>query len=123
MAIHIFDSQIFQNSWCTRELRALFDEKTRVQGWLKVMAVLAEIEGKYNLIPVDAANEINQTCSKLEIDQSILEEARIGFEETNHSLLGLIRAVQRRCPGKSGEWLCYGVTVQDITDTILLKKV
>ena len=85
------------------------------------MAVLAEIEGKYNLIPVDAANEINQTCSKLEIDQSILEEARIGFEETNHSLLGLIRAVQRRCPGKSGEWLCYGVSVQDITDTHLIR--
>ena len=29
----------------------------------------------------------------------------------------MIRALQRRCPGDSGEWLCYGATVQDITDT------
>jgi len=121
MAIHIFDSHIFQNAWCTRELRDLFDERNRVQGWIKVMAVLAEIEGKYNLIPGDSANDINETCSNLKIDQSILEEARIGFEETNHSLLGLIHAVQRRCPGKSGEWLCYGVSVQDITDTHLIR--
>ena len=42
---------------------------------------------------------------------------REDFERTNHSLLGLIRALQRRCPGDSGEWLCYGATVQDITDT------
>ena len=42
---------------------------------------------------------------------------REDFERTHHSLLGLIRALQRRCPGDSGEWLCYGATVQDITDT------
>jgi adenylosuccinate lyase len=45
------------------------------------------------------------------------EEVRLDFEATNHSTLGLIPTVQRRCPGSSGEWLYYGATVQDIADT------
>ena len=51
------------------------------------------------------------------LDEAFFTEVREDFERTNHSLLGLIRALQRRCPGDSGEWLCYGATVQDITDT------
>jgi len=45
------------------------------------------------------------------------KEAGEGFVKTNHSLMGLINAVKSRCGSTGGEWLCYGVTVQDITDT------
>src|SRR5260370_37026275 len=51
------------------------------------------------------------------IDGNLFEEVRSGFEASNHSTLGLIRALQLRCPDQSGEWLYYGATVQDITDT------
>jgi adenylosuccinate lyase len=53
----------------------------------------------------------------VELDAAFFEEVRAGFEATSHSTLGLIRALQRRCPDNSGEWVYYGVTVQDITDT------
>jgi adenylosuccinate lyase len=125
MTVHISDSAIFYNSWGTPELRALFDDKTLVAGWIEVMVALAETEAEFDLIPKPAAQQLAVTCASLVLDETFFTEAHEDFETTNHSLLGLIRAVQRRCPGDSGEWLCYGATVQDITDThtarILLK--
>lgn len=125
MSLHINDSAIFRNSWSTPELRALFEDTALAIGWIEVMVALAETEAEFNLIPRSAAEQLADGCGKLILDDVFFTEAREDFEKTNHSLLGLIRAVQRRCPGDSGEWLCYGATVHDITDThtarILLK--
>lgn len=117
MAVHLIDSLIYQNSWGTLELRALFDDVARTRSWLEILAVLAETQALVGLIPADAAQSVALTCRAIELDASFFAEVRTGFEATNHSTLGLIRAVQRRCPHDSGEWVYYGATVQDITDT------
>ncbi len=117
MSVHIVDSAIFGNSWATPEMRALFEERSVVAGWIQVLTTLAVTEAEYGLIPQGAADALCEACPQIELDDAFFGEVRCGFEETNHSLLGLIHALQRRCPGDSGEWLCYGATVQDITDT------
>ncbi len=117
MSVHISDSPIYQNSWGTPELRALFDDAALTAGWIEVMVVLAETQAEFGLIPAAAANQLADACRIVPLDEAFFTEVREDFERTNHSLLGLIRALQRRCPGDSGEWLCYGATVQDITDT------
>jgi len=117
MPVHLIDSLIYQNSWGTPELRALFDDAPRTRSWLEILAVLAETQAEFNLIPPDAAQAVATTCRTVELDAAFFEEVRAGFEATSHSTLGLISALQRRCPGDSGEWVYYGVTVQDITDT------
>ncbi len=117
MPVHISDSAIYCNSWGTPELRALFDDAALTAGWIEVMAVLAETQAEFGLIPSAAAQQLAETCRSVQLDEAFFTEIREDFERTNHSLLGLIRALQRRCPGDSGEWLCYGATVQDITDT------
>src|SRR5260221_13296600 len=117
MPVHIIDSLIYQNSWGTPELRAIFDDIPRTRAWLEILAVLAETEAEFGLIPLDAAKAVAATCRKVELDANFFEEVRTGFEATNHSTLGLIHALQLRCPDQSGEWLYYGATVQDITDT------
>jgi adenylosuccinate lyase len=117
MAVHISDSAIFRNSWGTPELRALFDDAAVTLGWIEVMAVLAETQAEFGLIPSAAAGQLAAACRAVSLDEAFFTEVREDFERSNHSLLGLIRALQRRCPGDSGEWLCYGATVQDITDT------
>ena len=117
MPVHLIDSLIYQNSWGTPELRALFDDVPRTRSWLEILAVLAETQAEFNLIPPDAAHAVATTCRTVELDAAFFEEVRAGFEATSHSTLGLIRALQRRCPDNSGEWVYYGVTVQDITDT------
>ncbi|MGR8951252.1 MAG: class-II fumarase/aspartase family protein [Gammaproteobacteria bacterium] len=117
MAVHISDSVIFGNSWATPELRAVFDESAQVRGWIEVMTVLAGTEAEFGLIPAEAAAHLAATFRSLTLDDAFLDEVRQGFEHSNHSLLGLIRALQNRSPERSGEWWCYGATVQDITDT------
>lgn len=117
MPVHLTDSLIYQNSWGTPELRALFDDVPRTRSWLEILAVLAETQAEFGLIPQQAAQAVATTCRTVELDTAFFEEVREGFEATNHSTLGLIRALQRRCPGDSGEWFYYGATVQDITDT------
>jgi adenylosuccinate lyase len=120
MPTHLSDSLIYRNSWGTDETRALFDDEPRTRAWLEILAVLAEAQAEVGLIPAEAAREVARACRELPLDAEFFEEVRKGFEVTNHSTLGLIKAVQRRCPGNSGEWVYYGATVQDITDTWMM---
>jgi adenylosuccinate lyase len=117
MPVHLADSLIYRNSWGTEAVRAIFDDVPRTRAWLEILAVLAEAQAEVGLIPSQAARQVAGTCRALTPDAEFLEEVRQGFEATNHSTLGLIKAVQRRCPGDSGEWVYYGATVQDLTDT------
>lgn len=117
MTVHISDSIIYKNAWSTPELRELFDDTALIAGWIEVMVILAETESEFGLIPAQAAEQLAEVYRNLEINEAFLSEVRQGFEQSNHSLFGLIQALQHRSPGNSGEWWCYGATVQDITDT------
>jgi len=114
---HISDSLIYRSSWGTDETRAIFDDVPRTRAWLEILAVLAESQAEVGLIPADDAHKVARACRETTLDAEFFEEVRKGFEETNHSTLGLIRAIERRCPGSAGEWVYYGATVQDIADT------
>lgn len=116
-SVHLSDSTIYGSSWAEPQLRGLFAEQNRILGWVEVMNILAQVQAEFGLIPVQAANEIKQCYQQLKIDSAFLQEVGAGFIKTNHSLLGLINALKKRCGAVGGEWLCYGVTVQDITDT------
>jgi len=116
-SVHISDSTIYGSAWSTPPIRALFAEQNKIKGWLEIMSVLAAVQADYGLIPVEAAREIEAGHEHIEIDEAFLREAGEGFAKTNHSLLGIINALKARLGPLGGEWLCYGVTVQDITDT------
>jgi adenylosuccinate lyase len=116
-SVHISDSTIFGSSWADDVLRPLFAEQNRVRGWLEVMAILAQVQAEFALVPEQAAIEIKAACQGIVIDEAFLKEVGEGFLKTNHSLMGLINAVKEHCGVLGGEWLCYGATVQDITDT------
>ena len=83
--------------------------------------MLAGVQADFGLIPQQAALEIETFYNDVSIDQTFLKEVGEDFIKTNHSLLGLINAVKKRCGPLGGEWLCYGATVQDITDTHLIR--
>lgn len=116
-SVHISDSTVFGSSWADPALRPLFAEQNRLRGWLEIMSVLADVQAEYALIPEQAAIEIRAAYENITIDETFLKEVSDGFLKTNHSLMGLINAVKKNCGAIGGEWLCYGATVQDITDT------
>ena len=123
MPTHIMDSPIYGSAWNTDEMQTIFDDGPRLQGWLDVIAALAEAQAELGIIPSDALPEIKRVCRVELLDMTSLQRE---YAQTGHSTLGLIRELQKLCQGTAGEWIYYGATVQDVTDTytaLALRKV
>jgi adenylosuccinate lyase len=117
MASLIFDSKIYGSAWADEAFRDIFDERAMVADWLEILAALALSQAHFDLIPKDAASSIAETVRAIVPDEDFLDEVRKGFEESGHSTQGLIGAIAKRCEKGAEEWLYYGATVQDLTDS------
>lgn len=114
MSSHLSDSQLYGHLWTTPELHGLFDDRGRTQSWLDVLAALAAAQADVGLIPTDAAAAI---AAHAKVDALDLAEVAAQTRATGHSTLGLIRGLKQLLPPDVHEWVYYGATVQDITDT------
>lgn len=112
-----FGSRVYRSAWSTPAICAIFDDTARLRSWLEILATLAEVQGQAGLIPAEAAQEVAKTCRAIEPNEDLLQELEEDYQTSGHSTAGLIAAIARRCPGTSGQWVYYGVTVQDIADT------
>ncbi|MDQ3734622.1 MAG: adenylosuccinate lyase family protein, partial [Actinomycetota bacterium] len=114
MSAHPADSRLFGHLWSTAESRALFDDEGRVASWLDILATLAEAQADVGLIPGGAAEVIRSqaTIDRVDLDL-VAEETRT----SGHSTMGLIRALRACLPETAREWVYYGATVQDLSDT------
>ncbi len=114
MGARIGDSELYAHLWGTDELRAVFDERARLQGWLDVLAALARAQAKLGIVPVEAADAITEGATVDRLDRAfVAEETR----RTSHSTLGLIRGLARVLPEGAADHVYVGITVQDVTDT------
>ena len=111
---HPADSAIFGHLWTTPEASALFSDEGRIQAWLRILAALAQAQADVGLVPPAAAAAIraHADVSRLDLDL-IAEQTRA----TGHSTMGLIRALRGALPEHAREWVYYGATVQDLSDT------
>jgi adenylosuccinate lyase len=98
----------------------LFEEDRRTRAWLEIMAVLAEVQAEFELIPSSAATAIATCCRAIDVSAGFLDEVRQGREASGHSMQGLIRAVQARLTPGDAQWVYAGATVQDVTDSWLM---
>jgi adenylosuccinate lyase len=114
MSAHLIDSEIYGHLWGTDEVRELFEERAKVQSWLEILTVLAEAQAHLGIIPTRAAEAIRAYA---DVDNLDLTQVATLTRETGHSTLGLIRALQEALPEGAREWVYYGATVQDLTDT------
>jgi adenylosuccinate lyase len=114
MGAHLADSMLYGHLWGTPELHGLLDDEARVQRWLDILAALAAAQAEVGLVPAEAAELIAEHAdvSLLDLEQVAAETRACG-----HSTLGLIRCLHRVLPEPAREWVYYGATVQDITDT------
>lgn len=111
---HITDSRFYRSRYATEESRAIFCDLCRYERWLFVEAALALSGAELGIIPEWAAEEIARKAHLEHID---LEEVERDLTRTGHSLVPLIRALERACDGGAGEFVHYGATTQDIQDT------
>lgn len=113
MGSHAIDLITIGNNFGTAEMRALWDDKARIQKQLDTEAALAKAEGELGIIPQTAADKIIEAANVdlYDIESIAAESARL-----RHSLMGTINALERQS-GDAGEFVHYGATTQDIVDT------
>jgi len=114
MGAHLTDSVIYRHLWSTKELHDLFDDSGRLQSWLDILAALAEAQAEVGLVPREAAEAIRGHADVALLD---LDEVAAQTRATGHSTLGLIRCLRAVLPAHAAEWVYYGATVQDVSDT------
>ena len=114
MSAHLVDSAIYGHLWSTPEIHAMFTDEGRLHSWLQILAALAEAQAEVGLVPVSAAEAIRSTIEAWQPNPSEVGELT---RTTGHSTLGLIRVLERQLPDSAREWVYYGATVQDLTDT------
>jgi adenylosuccinate lyase len=111
---HPADSAIFGHLWSTPETSALFSDEGRTQAWLQILAALAQAQAGAGLVPPAAAETIRAHADVGLIDLGLVAERT---RATGHSTMGLIEALRAVLPPHAREWVYYGATVQDLSDT------
>jgi adenylosuccinate lyase len=113
MATRMSDARMYAHLWTAPELTAVFDEPSRVATWLCILQALARAQAGLGIIPADAARTIGMV-QPADLDlELVAEETRA----TSHSTLGLIRGLQAILPDGADQWVYFGATVQDLSDT------
>lgn len=98
-------------------LEGVFGGANTIQKMMDVEAALAWAECEAGLVPEQYAGEIQEKCSVKLLDEAVYAEAR---RATGHPLMGMLRAYKAICSKEAGEYLHYGATTQDISDTALI---
>jgi adenylosuccinate lyase len=111
---HPADSAIFGHLWTTPEVSALLSDEGRTQSWLHILAALAQAQADVGLLPAAAAEAIRAHADVSVLDLGLVAEQT---RATGHSTLGLIQALRSVLPEHAREWVYYGATVQDLSDT------
>jgi adenylosuccinate lyase len=104
---------IYGHLWGTDETRELFEDRGRMLMWLDIVATLAIVQAELGLIPEAAARAISDRVRR-PVDLDVVADAT---RASGHSTLGLIRTLQADLDADSREWIYYGATVQDVSDT------
>lgn len=114
MSARIADSAMYGHLWGTTAVRAVFEERGRLQSWLDVLAALARAQAAEGIVPIGAAEHITRQARVELLDlELVADQTRL----TGHSTLGLIRALEQVLPTEVHEHVYVAATVQDLTDT------
>jgi 3-carboxy-cis,cis-muconate cycloisomerase len=103
-------------------IRELYTLESRWQSWLDVEAALAKAEAELGMIPAAAAQEI---CAKAKVELLDHDNIVEGLRRTAHQLVPLVWELSRVCDGDAGNYVHWGATTQNITQTgeiLLLRK-
>ena len=120
MAASIIDSSIFQGLFSSDAMRAVWSDENRTRKYLDVERALARVQGRLGLIPQEAADEIVSHCELEQIDMARLRQQT---ERIGYPILGVVTQVNQLCRDKLGEYVHWGATTQDITDTATVLQI
>jgi|Deesub1362A_J573_1020465.scaffolds.fasta_scaffold00350_3 adenylosuccinate lyase len=95
------------------EMKAIFEEESRLQKLLDVEAALARAHKKVGNIPKEAADIISKNAT---VDKVKLSRVKEIENEIKHDLMAVVKALSEQC-GEAGKYVHLGATSYDIIDT------
>ena len=120
MAASIIDSSIFQGIFSSDEMRHVWSDENRTSKYIDVERALAIVQARLGLIPQEAADEIVSHCRLDQIDMARLRQQT---ERIGYPILGVVTQINQLCRDKLGEYVHWGATTQDITDTATVLQI
>lgn len=96
------------------KIAELFTEDKKLENWLKVEAVLAEVHAELGNIPQNAAKEI---VKKANLNYVKLERVKEIDEEIHHDLMAMVKGLAEQCEEGAGKYIHLGATSYDIEDS------
>jgi 3-carboxy-cis,cis-muconate cycloisomerase len=120
MAASIIDSHIFQGIFATDAMRRVWSDENRTAKYVEIERALAVVQGRLGLIPQEAADEIVRHCHIENIDMARLRQQT---ERIGYPVLGVVTQLNQLCRDKLGEYVHWGATTQDITDTATVLQI
>ncbi|CAB5038685.1 MAG: adenylosuccinate lyase family protein [Actinobacteria bacterium] len=114
MSSRLTESAMYRHAWTTPALDNVLGEDARLRSWLHILTTLAICQAELGIIPAEAAAGIRAHAKVEDLDLDFVAERT---RTTSHSVLGLIEGLQRILPPEAREYIYYGITVQDLTDT------
>jgi 3-carboxy-cis,cis-muconate cycloisomerase len=120
MAATIIDSAIFGNIFSTDAMRRVWSDHNRTAHYVAIEKALAIVQGRLGIIPQEAADEIVSRCDVRNIDMAKL---RAQTERIGYPVLGVVSQLNALCRDKLGEYVHWGATTQDITDTATVLQI
>ena len=120
MASTIIDSVIFQGIFSSDAMRHVWSDENRTRKYIDIERALAKVQGRLGLIPQEAADEIISHC---EFDRIDMVKLRAQTERIGYPILGVVSQINALCRDKLGEYVHWGATTQDITDTATVLQI
>ena len=96
------------------EIAEIFTEEKKLENWLNVEAVLAEVHAELGNIPKTAAKEIKK---KANLNYVKLERVKEIDYEIHHDLMAMVKGLAEQCEEGAGKYIHLGATSYDIEDT------
>ncbi|UUX97119.1 adenylosuccinate lyase family protein [Aquabacterium sp. J223] len=120
MAASIIDSSIFQGIFSSDAMRHVWSDENRTAKYVEIERALAIVQARLGIIPQEAADEIVSHCHLDQIDMARLRQQT---ERIGYPILGVVTQINQRCRDKLGEFVHWGATTQDITDTATVLQI
>ena len=111
--IGLFESQIWDDTFCPVPMRAVFHEAATVERWLDFEKALSASQADLGIIPRDAADAISAIrAEQIELGAIARTTAVVG-----RPIVGLVAEMARLAGPSAADWVHHGSTTQDVVDT------
>jgi 3-carboxy-cis,cis-muconate cycloisomerase len=110
---------LFKNVFGTPEMRSCFSEERFVERVLEVEAALASVQADLGIVPEWAAAEIAERATLVDID---LDRVESNVADVHLFSMAIVDAWKDEL-GDAGEYVHWGATTQDVSDTALVLQI